>query len=86
MKVTVKPKEKKESCKIPFDEIPVGYVYVALYSDGPITLKLKNGDAVLLSYNDGLSVNEYLEIAKGFKGKPAYKILGKLTEIVIEEI
>jgi len=84
MKVTVKSKEKKESHGIPFDEIPVGYVYVALYSDGPIALKLCDNEAVLLGYSDNDS--DWFSIASGFKDEPASKILGKLTEIVIEEV
>jgi len=83
MKVTVNPKEKQDNHDIPFDEIPVGYVYVALYSDGPIALKLCNGEAMLLKYGNG---DEWFTIADGYNGKPASKILGKLTEVVVEEI
>jgi len=28
---------------------------------------------------------DWFEIADGFKGKPAYKVLGKLMEIIVEE-
>jgi len=87
MKITVKNK-KEEKKEIPFDEIPVGAVYVARFHDGPIVLKLNDGEAVLLSHSDENEENElsdWFEIADGFKGEPATKILGKLTEIVVEE-
>jgi hypothetical protein len=84
MKVTVKAKQE-ENMNVPFDEIPVGYVYVAQWAGKPIALKLHGGAAVLLNYNTETE-NDFLEIAVGFKGKSAYKILGKLTEIVVEEV
>ena len=83
MKVTVKPKQTKEF-KIPFDEIPVGSVYVVRYCNGPVALKLEDNEAVLLSYSG--SDAAWLELATDYKGIPAYKILGKLTEIIVEEV
>ena len=85
MKVTVKPKTQKENQKVPFDEIPVGYVYVAKYTNGPIALKLNCGEAVLLRHYDDLPGSDFFEIAAGFKGEPAIKVLGKLTELIVEE-
>ena len=82
MKVTVKPKTQKENQKVPFDEIPVGYVYVAKYYDGPITLKLCDNEAVLLFHQND---SGWFAIANGFKDLPAYKVLGKLTEVIVEE-
>jgi hypothetical protein len=32
-----------------------------------------------------MATADWFKIADGFKGKPAYEILGKLTEIVVEE-
>jgi len=83
MKITIKPEEKKEH-NIPFDKIPVGYVYRALWNDGPIALKLTDGEAVLLchDYDDD---GEWFQLADGFKGYPAHEILGKLTEVIVEK-
>jgi len=83
MKVTVKPKQTEKSQEIPFDEIPVGYVYVAEFSDGPIALKLKDEQAVLLSHYDG---GDWFCVTEGFKGMPATKILGKLVEVIVEGV
>jgi len=82
MKITVKPRKEEKNKNVPFDKIPVGYVYVSEFSDGAITLKLKNNEAVLLSH---FRDEDWFEIADGFKGKPAYKVLGKLMEIIVEE-
>ena len=81
MKITIKPEPKKENHEIPFDKIPVGYVYEVLVN-GPTMLKLKKNEAVLLNYSSG---DNWFKIADGHKGIPAYKILGKLTEIIVEE-
>ena len=81
MKVTVKSKQK-ENMNVPFDEIPVGYVYIAERHNGPTALKLCDEEAVLLTHWNN---DVWFEMAGGFKGQPAYKILGKLTEIIVEE-
>ena len=82
MKVTVKEKQNK-NMNVPFDEIPVGCVYVVLGKKGPIALKLMDNEAVLLTcYNN----NNWFTMAHGIKGEPAYKVLGKLTEIIVEEV
>lgn len=81
MKVTVKPKPKKEVCEIPFDKIPSGYVYVCSFQ-GNTMLKLKDGEAVALTWCDG---GNCLRVARATKNMPATKILGKLTEIIVEE-
>lgn len=83
MKVTVKSKEKQD-CKIPFDDIPIGYVYVAGYSGGPVILKLRNGESAVLSLSYDNS-RTFFGIAAGWKGESAHKILGKLVEIIVEE-
>ena len=83
MKITIKPKQVEENHEIPFDEIPVGYVYVVEHHSGPIALKLNNNEAVLLSYGGG---NNWFILATGYKGKSAYKVLGKLAEIIVEEV
>jgi len=83
MKIAIKPEEKKEH-NIPFDKIPVGYVYIADDCNGPIALKLTGGEAVLLCHEyDG--DNGWFGLANIFKGVPAYEILGKLTEVVVEK-
>ena len=81
MKITVKS-ERKENMNVPFDEIPVGHVYIAEYRGGPVALKLCNGEAVLLTHWDD---GAWFCMAAGFKGTPAYKVLGRLTEIIVEE-
>ncbi len=85
MKITVKSRPKQ--CDIPFDEIPIGYVYVSRCHDGPIMLKLKDNEAVLLTYSDdeNKNKNNWFKVAEGYKNLPATKILGKLTEIIVEE-
>ena len=82
MKVTVKPKQE-ERHDVPFDEIPVGYVYVVKYTDGPVVLKLNDGEAVLLCHDDS---GDFFDMAAGFKGAPAYEVLGKLAEVIVEEV
>ena len=83
MKVTVKSKQK-EDMSVPFDKIPVGYVYIAGRYNGPLALKLENNGATLLTYNSDGS-NNWFDMADGYKDVPAYKILGRLTEIIVEE-
>jgi len=57
---------------------------VVEYSDGPIALKLKDKQAVLLSHHN--NSEDWFEIAEGFKGTSATKILGKLTEVIVEGV
>jgi hypothetical protein len=83
MKITIKPKQKKENHDVPFNEIPVGSVYVAKYYEGPIALKLKGDMAVLLTHGV-VDASDLFVLADGFKDEPAYEILGKLTEIIVE--
>jgi len=85
MKITVKGK-KEENHKILFDEIPIGYVYVAARPDGPILLKLDNNEAVLLTYSSHSEDWFAVTKAGGYKGEPAYKVLGKLVEIIVKEV
>ena len=80
MKVTFMPKERKVN-KVPFDEIPVGMVYIAECETGPVALKLEGGEAALLTY---VNNDDWFVLADGYKGTPAYKILGKLTEIIVK--
>ena len=82
MQVTIKQKKEKNE-SVPFDKIPVGYVYVVEEEYGPTALKLIDGEAVLLNHSG--NNDTWLAIADGFKGKPAHKILGKLTEIIVKE-
>ena len=88
MKTTVKEKQDQDqdqdkNMNVPFGEIQAGYVYIASGSHGPVALKLENNEAVLLSFcRYGI---DWFSMALGFKNEPAYKILGKLTEIIVEE-
>lgn len=79
MKVIVKEKNKKDE-KVPFEGIPVGYVYIGGYRNGPILLKLENEEAAILAYGNNI---DWFHLAIGWRGMPAYKILGKLTEITV---
>ena len=80
MKITVKKKQVKE---VPFKDIPVGTVYKI--GMGGTLLKLGMEEAVILKFSSG---KDWLEIAgKGggnWNGRPATEILGKITEIIVE--
>jgi len=78
MKVTVK---EQKSCEIPFDEILIGYVYEV--DDGAVLFKVDGNNAVIFK---GFGGYDYLGLACGYKAFPAIKILGKLTEIIVEEV
>ena len=80
MKVTVKPESKKEVCEIPFDKIPIGSVYEV--SDGAVLLKVTATDAIIFAGNGGC---DFFGMAHSYKTFSAAKILGKLTEIIVEE-
>ena len=86
MRITVKEKQDQDQDKnmnVPFEKIPAGYVYIAGNNHGPVALKLNNSEAVLLSFcRYGI---DWFNMAIGFRNEPAYKILGKLTEIIVEE-
>lgn len=88
MKTTI-ISEQKKSQKTPFDKIPVGYVYMAGDSTGPIALKLRDGEAVLLANyfigEEGMPTDDLFKLADGYKNVSAHKILGKLTEIIVQE-
>ena len=83
MKITVKEKQK-EDMNVPFNEIPVGYVYVVKHSFGPLALKLENNAAILLAYNSTGS-GHWFDMDIGYKGISAHKVLGRLAEIIVEE-
>ena len=85
MKITVRPILKLKNQVVPFDEIPVGYVYVIQRPGEPVMLKLCKDEAVLLNYGAGLNSDERLKLANDFKGLPTNRILGKLTEIIVEK-
>ena len=82
MKITIKPKQKEGNQRIPFNMIPTGYVYT-IHSGGPVMLKLSGDVAVLLCHNSG---NDCFAGIYDFSIASAYKILGKLTEIVVEKV
>lgn len=76
MKITVREKQEKT---IPYDEIKPGQVYEI--ENGTKLLKLKEQNAIVLSYSDG---RDWLGIARGLKIFPAVKILGTIKEIIVE--
>jgi len=80
MKVTVKSKQVV-SVKIPFDEIPSGSVYEL--DNGIVLLKVGFNNAVILKEHSGC---DYFGMSYGYKCMPAIKILGKLTEVIVEEV
>lgn len=82
MKITVEPKQKQESKEVPYDDIEPGMVYQNSW--GVTLLKLEWGNAVLLLHSDGSS--EWFAEAMGSVNKPAIKILGRIKEIIVEEI
>ena len=75
MKVTVNT--KKENLSI--NEMETGTVFE--YKDGSIGLKLCTEGVLLLSYTGG---NLWLDLAKGYLTMPVEKVLGQLTEIIVE--
>jgi len=83
MKVTVKQKPKKKE-KVKFENIEIGQVFK--YQSGIIALKLADDESVLLKHFSG---DNWFKIAAGFylnyKKEPIKKILGTLTEIIVEE-
>jgi len=81
MKVTVKPKQTEKSREIPFDEIPPRSVYKI--SNEVVLLKVNAENAVILVGHEGC---DYFSMAGGYKTYPAVKILGKLTEVIVEEV
>jgi len=82
MKITVIPKEKPEPKKIPYGKIEPGTVYESAFQ-GCTMLKLKDGEAAALGWARGANC---MALAVANKGLPATKILGRLIEIVVEEI
>jgi len=81
IKITVIPKEKPKPKKAPYFEIEPGTVYEVL--DGAAILKVDAKNAVLLKGHAGC---DFLGIAHGYKNYCATKILGRLKEIIVEEI
>jgi len=79
MKVTVKSTPQKKA-KIRFEDVKPGEVFE--YEDGVVALKLKSNEAVLLAFNDGAF---WLGTALARKSESVKKILGILTEIIVEE-
>lgn len=82
MKVTIIPKKKPEIKDIPYNDIPVGMVYTCKYG-GNIMLKLKYNEAAALSFANGVDCFCMADITKN---ESAAKILGKLKEIIVEEL
>jgi len=78
MKITETQKPKS----IPYTEIKPGMVFVV--RDGCKMLKLENNEAVLLTWPCGIA--DRFDLASGYKGEPATKILGYVKEIIVKEI
>ena len=85
MKITIK-KNKPEVKQVYIKDVPVGYVFKILnYKNndkGPTALKLCADRFVVLSYTSGYSW--FIIGDAGWKDYTV-KILGELTEIVVEE-
>lgn len=79
LKVIVKEKKLKQNILTDKDARP-GYVFQ--YKNGPIALKLDYNQIMFLTYSSG---RNWLELArdKSFQND-SVKILGKLTEIVVD--
>ena len=86
MKITIKGNEKVEP-KITIEDVEPGYVF-EIFNSGPTTggkvkaLKLEDGEAILLTYSSGCDWFEILD-DESWDNSPV-KILGKLTEIVVD--
>ena len=84
MKVTVRPKPKEE-VDLRISDIKPGYVFKIYQGDnypGPLALKLKNDKFALLTWGDGAN---WFVMDDGSWGNPSVKILGKLTEIIVQD-
>ena len=81
MLITVIPKEKSESKEIPYKDIRLGMVYTI--DSGIVLLKLYDNKAIVLAWPNG---EDFLQTAYGCKDRLATKILGRLKEIIVEEV
>lgn len=84
MKITVRKKEP-EIKQVFIKDVPIGYVFEILDSDANYikALKLWNEKVVLLKYSTG---HDWFELKSGSAWKDSpIRILGKLTEIIVEE-
>ena len=80
MKITVRRKNPEKKKAINPVDISTGTIFE--FDDKTIGLKLHNEEIVLLNYVDG---STWCELASGYKTEPVTKILGRLSEIIVEE-
>jgi len=87
MKITIKEKEQVQSKTFSLINLEPGTIIQFAIANSPIGLVISNGtggkDIVLLCHTVG---DDWFEIARGWKTMPIAKVLGKLTEIVVEPI
>ena len=89
MRITIKEKRSVQSKPINLEDLEPGMVIQFGIDKSPIGLVISDGkggnDIVLLChYAD--DDNGWFQIAMGWKTMPIVKILGKLTEIVVESV
>jgi hypothetical protein len=83
MKITVRKKEP-EVKQVYIEDVPVGYVFKIHDSCcKPDALKLRNNRFVLLNFLN--EDDSYLEVNDGTWRDTSVEIVGKLTEIIVEE-
>ena len=89
MKITIKEKEQVQSKTFSLINLEPGTIIQFAIANSPIGLVISNGtggkDIVLLYHNVEVE-DDWFEIAVGWKTMPITKVLGKLTEIVVEPI
>jgi len=85
MKITVRKKEPEVKRTL-IKDVPIGYVFKILedeYNDsGPTALKLGEGKFILLTYSFG---DEWLVVGESCWNDYLVRIIGELTEIIVEE-
>lgn len=86
MKVTIK-KNEPEVKPVYIGDVKTGYVFEFLNPNnlkkkGPSVLKLWSGKSVILTFANG---DNWLDLHDGSMEYRPVKVLGKLTEIIVEE-
>ena len=87
MRIIIKEKKSVQLKTFSFVDLEPGTVIQFAIFDSPTGLVISNGtdgkDIVLLCH---IPEHDWFEIARGWKTMPIAKVLGKLTEIVVEPI
>ncbi len=82
MKITIKPEKEHKDQSIEFRNLEPGTIFE--YSVGVVGLKLRGGNAVLLTHGI-VGTGDCFELAVSYKEEPIKRILGKLVEIVVDQ-